>query len=126
MQCHWLMGIHGTLAALPSSPTWSINGTTAETGRRFRFKAKECGDYKLGYADSRNFPLSHALAVLARFPGGIGPLVIKASRCLAPPAGLERPRLRHTGRSPTVKRLHLYNGGPYENLGLELLSDGGV
>jgi NTE family protein len=119
---------HGafTLAALPSSPTWSINGTTAETGRRFRFKAKECGDCKLGYADSRDFPLSHTLAVLATFPGGIGPLVIKTSRGLAPPAGLERPRLRHTGRSPTVKRVHLYDGGLYDNLGLEPLYDGRV
>jgi NTE family protein len=120
-------GIHGTLAALPTAPIWSINGTTAQTGRRFRFKASECGDYKLGYASSQEFPLSHALAVSAAFPGGIGPLVIKTSNYVwrrrpswdAPPSETQPVRLPYA-------RLHLYDGGLYDNLGLEPLFDAGV
>jgi len=61
-----LWGVRATLADLPPSPLWSINGTTAETGRRFRFKANGCGDYQLGYADAAAFPLAQALA--AGFP----------------------------------------------------------
>lgn len=38
------------LADLPLHPVWSINGTTAETGKRFRFKGADFGDYELGYA----------------------------------------------------------------------------
>src|SRR5689334_7900849 len=45
-------GITAALEQLPSSPEWSINGTTAETGRRFRFKAGKIGDYELGYAEA--------------------------------------------------------------------------
>lgn len=41
-------GVTANLGQLPESPTWSLNGTTAETGRRFRFKRDGCGDYELG------------------------------------------------------------------------------
>jgi NTE family protein len=125
LEASW--GIYGTLAELPASPIWSINATTAETGRRFRFKANQCGDYKLGYAESRLFPLSHALAVSAAFPGGIGPLVVKTSRYVW--------RRRPAWNAPTsdtqvvdlpYTRLHLYDGGLYDNLGLEPMFDGGL
>src|SRR6266568_2111665 len=42
-------GIEERLSHLPEKPVWSINGTTAETGRRFRFKQDRCGDYEIGY-----------------------------------------------------------------------------
>jgi NTE family protein len=125
LEASW--GIHGTLVELPASPIWSINATTAETGRRFRFKANQCGDYRLGYAESRLFRLSHALAVSAAFPGGIGPLVIKTSRYV----WRRRPAWNAPSSDTQVvhlpyKRLHLYDGGLYDNLGLEPLFDGGL
>lgn len=67
-------GVGATLAQLPAEPEWSINGTTAENGKRFRFKRSELGDYELGYAGAHDFPLATALAVSAAFPGGFGPL----------------------------------------------------
>jgi NTE family protein len=70
--------IKGTLVNLPRKPLWSINGTTAETGRRFRFKLNRFGDYEPGYAEADNFKISEAMAVSAALPGAIGPLVIKA------------------------------------------------
>uniref|UniRef100_UPI0028AFC3BB patatin-like phospholipase family protein n=1 Tax=Massilia sp. TaxID=1882437 RepID=UPI0028AFC3BB len=70
-------GVRGELAAIGKSPTWSINCTTAETGRRFRFKRMTMGDYELGYANAEEFSLAKAMAISAAFPGGIGPLSVK-------------------------------------------------
>ena len=113
------------LRELRSRPTWSINGTTAETGRRFRFRDGEFGDYELGYADSGDFRLSSALAVSAAFPGGIGPLSVKTRR-------FQWKKRKEWNRLAVpeeinlqFKRLHLYDGGVYDNLGLEPLFDMG-
>ena len=72
--------VQGELADLPKVPEWSINGTTAENGKRFRFKREDIGDYTLGYASAARFPLANALAVSAAFPGGFGPLALDARR----------------------------------------------
>ena len=73
-------GVNSALSALPESPEWSINGTTAENGKRFRFKRRDMGDYTLGYASGNRFPLASALAVSAAFPGGFGPLRLDVKR----------------------------------------------
>lgn len=105
-------------------PSWSINGTTAETGKRCRFKAGQFGDYLIGYADAHTFPLTEALAVSAAFPGGVGPLTIKVNdfkwqkKREWDSEGAEQVVLKHN-------RLHLYDGGVYDNLGLEPLFDVG-
>jgi NTE family protein len=118
-------GITATLAGLPKVPEWSINGTTAENGKRFRFKRHDMGDYSLGYASGNDFPLASALAVSAAFPGGFGPLTLAAQvyewrkRPWDSPAGTEQPiGIRYD-------RLHLYDGGVYDNLGLEPFFDTG-
>ena len=49
IQNYW--DIHAHLDQLSSRPAWSINGTTAESGRRFRFKGTTIGDYEMGYAE---------------------------------------------------------------------------
>ena len=72
LQHEW--GITAGLSQLPEAPEWSVNGTTAETGKRFRFKRDSLGDYMLGYSAPGDFPLADALAVSAAFPGGFGPL----------------------------------------------------
>lgn len=113
------------LSDLPSTPEWSINGTTAENGKRFRFKRDDLGDYTLGYAAGSNFPLADALAVSAAFPGGFGPLRIDArkfdwrKRPWDSPAGTEQPV------QVGFESLHLYDGGVYDNLGLEPFFDCG-
>lgn len=75
-----LWGVTGVIGELPSTPIWSNNATTAETGRRFRFKQNVIGDYEVGYAYANNFKLSEAMAVAVAFPGGIGPLLLDTSR----------------------------------------------
>jgi NTE family protein len=118
-------GVVARLSDVPSAPEWSINGTTAETGKRFRFKRDDMGDYTLGYAAVKNFPLADALAVSAAFPGGFGPLRVRAKsfdwrkRPWGASAGTEVPTDVEFGT------LHLYDGGVYDNLGLEPFFDAG-
>ena len=117
-------GIDGSLKQIPEAPTWSINGTTAETGRRFRFKADKVGDYELGYARAPDFPLASAVAVSAAFPFGIGPLALTTSAYVWE----RRPAwgALETDAVPITleyDKLHIYDGGVYDNLGLEPLMD---
>lgn len=119
-------GIAASLSNVPATPEWSINGTTAENGKRFRFKSNTIGDYSLGYADPGDFPLANALAVSAAFPGGFGPLVLDAAKF----QWRKRPNWGATvDEERTVdigyKKLHLYDGGVYDNLGLEPFFDAG-
>jgi NTE family protein len=113
------------LSALPATPEWSINGTTAENGRRFRFKHNSIGDYRTGDAVPGKFPLANALAVSAAFPGGFGPLSLPADRFkwMKRPWGAPEGSEEHV--SILYRVLHLYDGGVYDNLGLESFFDAG-
>jgi NTE family protein len=121
-----LWDVRATLQEVPNSPAWSANGTTAETGRRFRFKKGKCGDYELGEAKAQHFKVSEAMAASAAFPFLIGPLTIDAANLQwykrlqwgdAP--GSEQPI------APAFQRLHIMDGGIYDNLGMEPLFDVG-
>lgn len=119
-----LWGIEATLGDLPAVPVWSINATTGETGRRFRFSGRRMGDYEIGYADASSIPLCSAMAMSAAFPVGVGPLVIRTGdygwfKREEWDGTEERPRILPFGR------LHLYDGGLYDNLGLEPFFDVG-
>lgn len=117
-------GISAHLGQLPASPVWSVNGTTAETGKRFRFKRDGCGDYEIGYAGASSFKVADALAVSAAFPVGIGPFAIRTADFEWSTRGSwgDAPE-RALPYKPRYKRLHLYDGGVYDNLGLEPLFD---
>jgi len=124
IEANWDINVR--LANLPEQPLWSINGTTAETGRRFRFKKTAVGDYELGYADAGNFKVAEAMAVSAAFPGLIGPFAIKTSDFMwhkreSWGATIESAEKKQ----PPFKHLHLYDGGVYDNLGTEPLFDSG-
>lgn len=118
-------GVTAQLSDLATTPEWSVNGTTAESGKRFRFKPDSLGDYLLGYALPGDFPLASALAVSAAFPGGFGPLKFDAHRfqwnrrAWGTPTGQEQPV------NIGYRHLHLYDGGVYDNLGLEPFFDAG-
>lgn len=114
-----------TLADLPEVPEWSINGTTAESGKRFRFKRKDIGDYTLGYASAERFPLEAALAVSAAFPGGFGPLTLDTAHYEWCKRDWDAPLEATEPTVPEFRRLHLYDGGVYDNMGLEPLFDAG-
>jgi len=120
-----LWDVEATLGDLPDLPAWSINGTTGETGRRFRFKGRRMGDYELGYTDVSNMPLCEAMAVSAAFPGGIGPLVIKAEDFTWHKREQWGSHAGEIPYKPPLERVHLYDGGLYDNLGIEPLFDVG-
>lgn len=121
---HGLWNVTAPLSALEPSPVWSINCTTGESGRRFRFKNLTMGDYELGYADVGGFTLAKAMAISAAFPGGIGPLTVKSKH-------LEWKKRKQWGTGEPepfqlpFSRLHLYDGGLYDNLGIEPMFDVG-
>jgi NTE family protein len=117
-------GVTDKLTDLPNFPEVSFNGTTAENGKRFRFKNDSMGDYTLGYAKPQGFRLADAMAMSAAVPGVFGPLAVDASAF-----NWER-RLSYGASMETLQpvpanfsKLHLYDGGVYDNLGLEPLFD---
>lgn len=122
LQYEW--GITNYLSDLPDYPEISINGSTAETGKRFRFKKDNFGDYELGYVQSNKFPLSDAMAVSAAIPGGLGPLILKTNRYkwLKRPSW-DSPEDQKIEVICPYNKLHLYDGGVYDNLGLEPFFD---
>ncbi|WP_017905903.1 patatin-like phospholipase family protein [Pseudomonas asplenii] len=116
-------GVDGLLSQIDARPDWSINGTTAENGKRFRFKRSNMGDYSIGYAATGDMPLAEALAVSAAFPGGIGPLVLDSRRFKWMQRGWDAPLNTAVETKLPFSRLHLYDGGVYDNLGLEPFFD---
>lgn len=118
-------GVTQKLADLPTRPEWSINGTTAENGRRFRFKRDSIGDWQVGYADGGSFPLAKAMAVSAAFPGLIGPLSIPTQAFAWKKRKVWDINAIEEAVTPPFKHLHLYDGGVYDNLGLEPFFDVG-
>jgi NTE family protein len=124
LQHEW--GVTAELSQLPGAPEWSINGTTAETGKRFRFKRDSVGDYMLGYSAPGEFPLADALAMSAAFPGGFGPLSFETGnfQWKKRPAW-DSPLESAADVAVGYRRLHLYDGGVYDNLGLEPFFDVG-
>lgn len=133
MQKHW--GITARLSDLPEQPRWMINTTCYETGKNWRFERFRMGDYVFGYSDNPDIPLADAMAASAGFPGLIGPLVLDTKRYQwsnfvdAPQeiSPLIQPEAQPTRVRQPVKPayspVHLWDGGVYDNYGLEGLLD---
>jgi NTE family protein len=117
--------VEASLENLPQKPEWSINGTTAETGKRFRFKRDSFGDYSIGYVRNGKFPLASALAMSAAFPGAFGPLLLEANQMTWLNRDWGTPIKTEVPKKSKFKTLHLYDGGVYDNLGLEPFFDSG-
>jgi NTE family protein len=115
-------GVTGSLKDLPDTPVWDINATTFETGKDFRFSKKHMGDYILGLIENPDFPIAQAAASSAGFPIGIGPLPLDTAKYPFPNLAAN-PELRKLN-----KDYYLWDGGVYDNLGLEALykSDKGL
>lgn len=115
-----LWGVKGLVNELPDNPRWVINATAYESGKNWRFMRKRMGDYKLNQTPEPAFPLASAMAASAAFPILIGPLVLRTK---------DFAWSRFTGKSrhatlPTetqVPSVHLWDGGVYDNLGVEAL-----
>lgn len=108
-------GVYGNLSDLKGDAMWYINCTTYESGKRFRFCRENMGDYTIGYVKKPNIPLSDVMAASAGFPGLIGPYSLQTNDYQWTPS-------KYSGENwkpPSNQTLHLWDGGVYDNLGLE-------
>ena len=112
---HWR--IAGQLADLPVSPRWLINATCYQTGKNWRFARDLMGDYQTKYVTSPDFCLADAMAASAAVPGLVGPLIVPT----APHHWSERHEEVWRPIEPRYKHIHLWDGGVYDNLGVEAL-----
>jgi NTE family protein len=127
-------GIKIALKDLPEKPRWMINATCYETGKNWRFERFRMGDYLFGYTYDTNLPLSDAMAASAGFPGLIGPLALETSKrkwfrykeggqdtLVIDPAASRAKKTQSI--QPAYSPVHLWDGGVYDNHGLEGLHD---
>lgn len=107
-------GVYGNLSDLSGDPVWYTNCTTYETGKRFRFCKEDMGDYKIGYVKWPSIPLSHVMSASAGFPILIGPYCMNTREYQWSPS-----KYSSADYSAKHKTIHLWDGGVYDNLGLE-------
>lgn len=112
--------ITGRLRDLPETPTWWINTTCLETGKNWRFSKREMGDWQFGRHYEPPFTLAQAVAASAAVPYAIGALrfELPQSGWYATDPATRKPL---HGIKPPLDAVHLWDGGAYENLGLEAL-----
>jgi NTE family protein len=113
-------GVNGRLANLPDAPLWWINTTCIETGKNWRFAKREMGDWQFGRHYEPPLLLAEAAAASAAVPYAIG-----ASRVTLPEQGwyVTDPATGMATKrcKPAARHVHLWDGGAYDNLGLEPL-----
>ena len=107
-------GIDGNINNLDNIPKWYINCVTFETGKRFRFSQSEMGDYSIGYLKNPSIPVADAVAASAGYPIAIGTYKLDVDDQWS------ESRYSHSIEQPYQgKHLHLWDGGIYDNLGME-------
>ena len=110
--------ISGNLNDIPYHPRWILNATTYESGKNWRFiPQRRMGDYVVNHVENPNIPLADAMAASAAYPGLIGALALDTRK-------YNWFKFRGETREPTQQKfseLHLWDGGLYENLGVEAL-----
>ncbi|RPJ37283.1 MAG: patatin-like phospholipase family protein [Chloroflexi bacterium] len=135
MQKHWKMTAN--LLDLPEKPRWMINTTCYETGKNWRFERLRMGDYVFGYSNTTGIRLSDAVAASAGFPGLIGALAFETGgrkwfKYVEQPTASqlstnaqEDPNWVKVEIQPKYETVHLWDGGVYDNHGLEGIYDFG-
>jgi NTE family protein len=117
-------GVSGGLGDLPDTPQWLINTTCIDTGKNWRFSKREMGDWTFGRHYAPDVPVAVAAAASAAVPYVIGALPLPL-----PAAGWWEtdPATGKQTRTTTLPktRVRLWDGGAYDNMGLEALSKPG-
>src|SRR5882757_4680791 len=79
----------------PPAPMFVYDSSNLQTGALWRFTRDYMGDYKIGYIDRPNVPLSVAVGASSAFPPILSPVVLKSPgtfRPPTPPPALRDPR----------------------------------
>ena len=125
-------GISARVCDLPVEPRWMINATCYETGKNWRFERARMGDYRFGYTNDTDLLLAEAMAASAGFPILIGPLTLKTRgrqwfEYQAHTDDVENldqaARWDKKAIDPRYPEVHLWDGGAYDNHGLEAFYD---
>jgi NTE family protein len=117
-------GVSGRLGDLPDTPQWLINTTCVDTGKNWRFSKREMGDWTFGRHYAPDVPVAVAVAASAAVPYVIGALPLSlpaAGWWETDPATGKQTRTM----TPSKARVRLWDGGAYDNMGLEALSKPG-
>jgi NTE family protein len=110
--------IKGTLKQIAELPRWFINATCYETGRNWRFSQHHIGDWKFGHNFTQSVPISLAVAASAAIPymAGLVKLSIEPEGWFSINPATDEP-IETT--KPIRRAVRLWDGGVYENLGVE-------
>lgn len=113
-------GVTGRVRDLPSSPSWSINATSLHSGKNWRFSAREMGDWRFGRHYAPDVRLADAAAASAAVPYVLGALWLDlpTEGWFKTDPATRKPLVR---TQPPATRIGLWDGGAYENLGLEAI-----
>lgn len=110
----------GSLSELPENPYWIINTTCIETGKNWRFSRKEMGDWVFGRNYQPSYDIADVVAASAAIPYALGAMSFKLPNngwfeC-DPSTGIPVKE-----KELPLDTVRLWDGGAYENLGLEPL-----
>jgi NTE family protein len=117
-------GVSGRLGDLPDAPQWQINTTCIDTGKNWRFSKSEMGDWSFGRHYAPDVPIAVAAAASAAVPYAIGAmsLPLPATGWWETDPATGKP----TRTTPPPKSMvRLWDGGAYDNMGLEALTKPG-
>ena len=110
--------ISGSLNDIPPNPRWILNATTYESGKNWRFiPQRRMGDYIVNYVEKPSIPLTDAMVASAAYPSLIGPLVLQTEKF----SWFKFEGQKQITTQPLFRKLHLWDGGVYDNLGVEAL-----
>ena len=113
--------VEGIMPDLAASPVWCVNCTTYETGRRFCITQDEMGDIVIGFAQGHDFRIQDAMAASAGFPFLIGPYALRRDKYNWHASTVDFSIPLNDNRIPGGRFFYLWDGGVYDNLGLESL-----
>jgi len=119
MSDKWQIG-EIAMKKLAHEPLWDANCTTYETGKRFRINQQEMGDFVVGVAHGHDMLVADAMAASAGFPFLIGPYALRW-KDFDWTAAVLPPNMPKMAEFKPPRRYHLWDGGVYDNLGLEAL-----
>lgn len=111
--------INVNLQQLPDFPRWNINSTSIESGKSWRFvPCVRMGDYELNYVENPSISLADAMCSSAAVPLLIGTYKLKTKDYTWFRYDVNSNKHPFT---PIYKTIRLWDGGAYDNLGIESL-----
>ena len=108
-----------TLADHPDAPRFTFNAAHVATGTSWRFSKPYMGTYRVGLIRNPTVRVADAVAASAAFPPIVSPFVLRTS----PEAFVQTPGADLYTRTELRERALLLDGGAYDNLGVQTLSE---